>query len=93
MREYSHNVMKILVISNVTREIHSSSKSHVAKPFGLKVPTIFKFAQFVILESITYVKPSAKASFMSMSTFVMIVVPCDLCPIIAYANVIGNDAL
>jgi hypothetical protein len=48
---------------------------------------------FVTLKSMTYVRPSAKASFILIITFELIVAPCDLWPIIAYANVIGNDVL
>ncbi len=63
------------------------------KSFGIRFPIIFKLFLFVTLESMTYVKPSAKASFISIITFELIILPCDLCPIIAYANVIGNNAL
>ncbi len=63
------------------------------KSFGVKFPIIFKKIIFVTLESMTYVKPSAKASFISIINFELIVMPCDLCPIIAYANVIGDNVL
>ncbi len=36
---------------------------------------------------------SVKVFFMSMITFVKIVAPCDLWLVIAYASIIGNDAL
>ncbi len=58
------------------------------KAFGVKFLIIFKTKLFVALESTTYVRLGAKASFISIITFELIVVPCDLCPIIAYANVI-----
>jgi hypothetical protein len=35
----------------------------------------------------------AKTSFISIRTFELIVAPCDLWPVITYANVIGNEAL
>jgi len=41
----------------------------------------------------TCVRPGPKASFISIITFELIVAPCDLCPVIAYANVIGNNVL
>ncbi len=63
------------------------------KSFGVRFPIIFKFFLFVTLESMTYVRPSAKASFISIITFELIVAPCDLWPIIAYANVIRNDVI
>ncbi len=68
-------------------------KMQGTKSFGVRFFIIFKFFLFVNLESMTYVRPSAKASFISIITFELIFVPCDLCLIIAYANVIGNDAL
>jgi hypothetical protein len=58
------------------------------KAFGVKFLIIFKKKKFVTLESMTYLRPSAKVSFILIITFELIVVPCDLCPIIAYANVI-----
>lgn len=64
MGEYSHNVMKILVFSNVTRDILSFSKLHGMKSFGVRIPTIFKFVRFMSLENIRYAESSAKASFM-----------------------------
>jgi len=63
------------------------------KSFGVRFIVDFKFFLFVTLESITYVKPGAKAYFISIITFELIVSPCDLWPIITYANVIGNDVL
>jgi hypothetical protein len=63
------------------------------KLFGVQFPIIFKKNLFVTLESMTYVKPGAKASFILIITFELIVVPYDLCLVIAYANVIGNDVL
>jgi hypothetical protein len=61
------------------------------KSFGVNFPIIFKKNLFVTLESMTYVRLGAKAFFISIITFELIVVPFDLCPIITYANVIGND--
>jgi hypothetical protein len=63
------------------------------KSFGVKFPIIFKSFLFVTIKSITHVKQGAKASFISKMTFELIVAPCGSWPIIAYANVIGNDVL
>jgi hypothetical protein len=63
------------------------------KSFGIRFHIIFKFFQFVTLESMTYVRPSAKAYFISIITFELIVVLSYLCPVITYADVIGNVAL
>ncbi len=58
-----------------------------------KISYFFKFFLFVTLKSMTYVRPCAKASFILIMTFELIVAPCDLCLVIAYADVIGNVAL
>jgi hypothetical protein len=47
----------------------------------------------MISKNMTYVMLSVKAFSMSMITFVKIVALCDLWLVIAYASVIGNDAL
>ncbi len=63
------------------------------KSFGVRFPIIFKLFMFVTFKNMTYVRPGAKASFISIITFELIVAPCDLWPVITYANVIGNDVL
>jgi len=55
-----------------------------------KLPQIMKFAWLVTFDNITYVRPGANESLTSMKTFDVIVAPCVLWPIIAYANTIGN---
>jgi hypothetical protein len=73
-------VVKLIIFKSAMYEIIWSEISYYLKK-----------NLFVTLESMTYVKPGAKASFISIITFELIVVPCDLCLVIAYANVIGND--
>jgi hypothetical protein len=63
------------------------------KSFGVKKIIMFNFFLFVTLESMTYVRSSANPFYISIITFELIVVPCDSCPVIPYANVIGNDVL
>ncbi len=60
---------------------------------GFKLPRIIKFAWFVILDNITYVRTRANDSLTLKRTLDVIVAPCALWPIIAYANTIGNDVL
>ncbi len=63
------------------------------KSFGVRFSIIFKFFLFVTFKNMKYVRPGAKAFFISIITFELIVAPCELWLVIAYANVIGNDAL
>ncbi len=63
------------------------------KSFGVRFLVDFKFFLFVTFESMTYVRLGAKTFLISIITFELIVPPCDLWPIITYANVIRNDVL
>jgi hypothetical protein len=58
-----------------------------------KISYYFQILFFVTLKSMTYVRPSAKTFFISIISFELIVVPCDLWLVNAYANVIENDFL
>jgi hypothetical protein len=49
------------------------------KSVGNRVPLIFKFLRLVTRDNITYISPGENAFRMSMSTFIAIVAPCDLC--------------
>jgi hypothetical protein len=48
------------------------------KSVGDKVPLIFKKIRLVTRDNITYVSPRENAFWMSISTFIAIVAPCDL---------------
>ncbi len=58
-----------------------------------KLPRIIKFAWLVTFDNITYVRPRTNDYLTSMKTFDAIFAPCVLWREIAYANIIGNDAL
>jgi hypothetical protein len=62
------------------------------KSDDFKWPRIIKFAWLVTFDNITYVRPRANDSLTSMKTFDVILTPCVLWLVIAYAK-IGNDVL
>jgi hypothetical protein len=63
------------------------------KSDDFNLPQTIKFAWLVTFDNITYVRPRANDSLTSMKTFDVILAPCVLWLVIAYANIIGNDVL
>jgi hypothetical protein len=63
------------------------------KSNGFKLLQIIKFARFVTLDNITYVRPRVHESLTWTRTLDVIVAPCALWIVITYVNTIGNDVL